>query len=48
MIQLDYQIPTLPLSIDVETKAVLRQLNAANRKLAEYKVKNPSCLEESL
>jgi Fic family protein len=32
-----YNIPTLPLPIDLETKAVLRQLNAANRKLAELK-----------
>jgi Uncharacterized conserved protein len=32
-----YQIPTLPLTIDVETKNVLRQLNKANRKLAELK-----------
>ena len=34
---MNYQIPVLPLKIDVETKAVLRQLNAANRKLAELK-----------
>lgn len=32
-----YNIPTLPLPIDLETKAVLRQLNAANKKLAELK-----------
>ena len=34
---MDYKIPTLPLNIDLETKAVLKQLNAANRKLAELK-----------
>src|SRR5574344_58333 len=34
---MEYQIPTLPLSIDLETKSVLKQLNAANRKLAELK-----------
>ena len=34
---MEYTIPMLPLSVDVETKAVLRQLNAANRKLAELK-----------
>lgn len=34
---MEYTIPKLPLSIDVETKAVLRQLSAANRKLAELK-----------
>lgn len=32
---MEYQIPELPLSIDLETKSVLKQLNAANRKLAE-------------
>lgn len=32
-----YKIPFLPLKIDVETKAVLRQLSAANRRLAELK-----------
>ena len=32
-----YNIPTLPLSYDLETKAVLKQLNRANRKLAELK-----------
>ena len=32
-----YQIPTLPLPYDLETKAVMRQLNSANRKLAELK-----------
>ena len=34
---MDYKIPILPLTIDVETKAVLRQLSAANRRLAELK-----------
>lgn len=34
---MNYRIPTLPLPIDVETKAVLRQLNLANKKLAELK-----------
>lgn len=32
-----YNIPTLPLAIDLETKAVLKQVNAANKKLAELK-----------
>ncbi|MDR0368099.1 MAG: Fic family protein [Bacteroidales bacterium] len=32
-----YKIPFLPLDKDVETKVVLRQLNSANRKLAELK-----------
>lgn len=32
-----YNIPTLPLQYDLETKEVLKQLNAANRKLAELK-----------
>ena len=32
-----YQIPKLPLQLDVETKAVLKQLNSANKKLAELK-----------
>lgn len=34
---MSYQIPTLPLESDVESKAVLRQLSKANRKLAELK-----------
>ena len=34
---MEYQIPELPLSIDLETKSVLKQLNAANRKLVELK-----------
>lgn len=32
-----YNIPNLPLSYDLETKAVLKQLNNANRALAELK-----------
>lgn len=32
-----YNIPTLPLQYDLETKEVLKQLNSANRKLAELK-----------
>jgi len=32
-----YQIPTLPLPYDLETKEILRQVNRANRKLAELK-----------
>ena len=33
----NYQIPTLPLKIDLETKAVLKSLTAAHRALAELK-----------
>lgn len=32
-----YSIPFLPLSYDLETKAILKQLNNANRRLAELK-----------
>ena len=32
-----YQIPKLPLTIDLETKPILKQLNQANRRLAELK-----------
>jgi Fic family protein len=32
-----YQIPKLPLATDLETKTILRQLNLANKKLAELK-----------
>ena len=32
-----YKIPRLPLPYDVETEAVLKQVNAANRRLAELK-----------
>lgn len=34
---IDYKIPTLPLPYDFETKDVMRQLNRANKKLAELK-----------
>ncbi len=34
---LNYEIPVLPLAADLESKAVLRQLNLANKKLAELK-----------
>ncbi len=33
----DYNIPHLPLSYDLETKAILKRLNQANRRLAELK-----------
>jgi len=33
----EYKIPLLPLSYDLETKTVLKQLNQANRRLAELK-----------
>lgn len=33
----EYLIPQLPLPFDIETKAVLKQLNNANRRLAELK-----------
>lgn len=33
----NYNIPTLPLVYDLETKQVLKQLNLANKKLAELK-----------
>lgn len=32
-----YKIPTLPLKQDLDTVAILKQLNRANRKLAELK-----------
>ena len=32
-----YIIPELPLKYDLETKAVLKQLNLSNKKLAELK-----------
>ena len=35
--QNNYIIPTLPLPFDLETREVLKQLNRANRKLAELK-----------
>ncbi|MDR2913079.1 MAG: Fic family protein [Alistipes sp.] len=34
---MNYEIPVLPLAVDLESKAVLRQLNLANKKLAELK-----------
>jgi len=33
----NYQIPRLPLTIELETKAILKQLNASHRHLAELK-----------
>lgn len=33
----EYKIPTLPLPFDLETREVLKQVNKANRKLAELK-----------
>lgn len=33
----EYIIPTLPLPYDLETKEILKQVNHANRKLAELK-----------
>ncbi len=36
-IQKEYNIPTLPLQFDLETKEVLKQVNQANRRLAELK-----------
>lgn len=38
-----YQIPTLPLKQDVETKAVLKQAAKAHRRLAELKGAVLSC-----
>ena len=35
--EVKYSIPSLPLPYDLETKEVLKQLNRANRKLAELK-----------
>lgn len=32
-----YHIPHLPLPFDIETKAVMKQLISANRKLAELR-----------
>lgn len=34
----EYHIPNLPLLFDVESKAILKQVNNANKKLAELKV----------
>ena len=33
----NYQIPQLPLTVELETKAILKQLNASHRQLAELK-----------
>lgn len=33
----EYKIPNLPLPFDLETRAILKQLNQANRRLAELK-----------
>ena len=33
----NYKIPVLPLSFDIESKEILRQVNKANRALAELK-----------
>ncbi len=50
---MSYTIPTLPLTVEVETKAVMKQTNSANKKLAELKgiariVPNPSILIRTL
>lgn len=45
---MSYKIPKLPLAIDLETKAVLRQLNSANRKLAELTYTKTSFVQELL
>lgn len=37
MLKETYKIPKLPLSYDLETKAVLKQLSQSNRWLAELK-----------
>ena len=37
IIQKEYNIPILPLQFDLETKEVLKQVNQANRRLAELK-----------
>lgn len=37
VIMSEYIIPTLPLPYDLETKEILKQVNRANRKLAELK-----------
>ena len=49
----NYKIPELPLSIDLETKEILKQLNKSNRQLAELKgiaqtIPNESLLINSL
>ena len=50
---MSYIIPTLPLQCELETKAILKQTIAANRKLAELKgivniIPNPSILIRTL
>lgn len=49
----NYIIPILPLSVDIETKAVMKQTNLASRKLAELKgivkiIPQPSILIRTL
>lgn len=41
-----YTIPHLPLSYDLETKTVLKQLNLANKKLAELKIVEDGLLKK--
>ena len=41
-------IPNLPLGYDLETKAVLRQVNLANKKLAEFKGGGQTIPNESI
>ena len=43
-----YQIPTLPLQCDLETKRILKQLNHANRSLAELKGIAPTIPNEGI
>ena len=43
-----YQIPTLPLQCDLETKRILKQLNQANRSLAELKGIAPTIPNEGI
>jgi len=43
-----YSIPSLPLPYDLETKEVLKQLNRANRKLAELKGVAQTILNERI
>lgn len=49
----EYKIPTLPLSVELENKPILKQLNLANKQLAELKglvqtIPNESILINSL
>jgi len=53
MSEKQYIIPTLPLSCDVETKAVMKQTTLASRKLGELngiveKIPNPEILIRTL